>query len=172
MSDAPAENPSPRQRLAMLNIMVDFNHKLLSAHDLETVEENLFEAIALVTGAEQCVLVLVNEQPMHCRMASAENPQEITEIEAPADCPVLQVIKDRTQVLWNKDGPPRRPPLPCPAIGGRLSHYIGVPLIAGGELVGVIEAVNLAAPANSAEQAELLATIGASAGQAIRNARR
>ena len=159
-----------RRRMADLNIISEYNLRFSSTLDLSAVKQALFEALMMVTGAEVGAILLAHEKEHRCQVYRSAGSDQLP-LNSPIEgCPLVEVMRGARTLHWAAGGSSSWPMPNCAAQVGQVNSYLGMPLMAGGAVIGAVEAINLAVPENLSQQAELLAAIAAPASLAIRNA--
>ncbi|MGB8644312.1 MAG: adenylate/guanylate cyclase domain-containing protein [Anaerolineae bacterium] len=168
MSTDRETNINLRHRLALLNIIADFNLRFSSTLAPSAIERLLFEAVEQVTGAHGCIL-LDDKQHLSCRTHCPEGDFRDNEGEPLSGCPAVQVLHSKSRFIWSKGQANAGDLPPCRARPEGIDSFIGLPLLAGDRVIGAVGANYLQMPESIEQHADLLAAMLAPAGMAFRN---
>lgn len=164
-----SETVELRRRLATQDILIEYTRRFASTLDLSLIRTTLAEVVVQTTGAKQCGIVMLDTL-LHCWSYSPGDGLREREIKAAPGRTLREVFAIRAPLIWCADpGTADDPPRPFIENELVITSYMAIPLFYDRQVIGVVEAFNLAAPENSVQQAELLADIAISAGLALHN---
>lgn len=155
--------------------LAEISRNLASTVDLNILLDRITRAAAHLCSAEAASILLYDETKQQLYFESATNLEEplMRGLIVPVDSSIAGwIVTNREPIIIDDT---RKDPRHFDQIGKATNvtteSLLGVPLIAKGEVIGALEAINKTAGSFSREDQDILMDLGAQAAVAIENAR-
>ena len=169
MDLTPALTPGGEGGGSFLKIVTDFSQAIAASLDLKTTIQSILDNVNRLVPADVMELKVWDDSSQalvpYWIHETDSGSQEVMRV-GQSQFGVLtdQLVKDRQPMLLGNEQ------VALSELTARLHSYLGIPLLAGGELVGTLEAGQLGAASFGEHDLDLLRFISGQAAVAIRNA--
>ncbi len=158
----------------ILRVVTEFSQAIAASLDLETTMQSILDNVSRLVPSDLLELKLWNADdkaliPYHFRQSDTNTGDVIRAVSSQFGSLTDQLVKRRTPIML--EDARAQPEL---TVNGELlavQSYLGIPLIAGGELVGTLEAGQTGGGAFGQHDLNLLYLVSGQAAVAIRNSK-
>ena len=169
MDLAPGLAPGAEGSGSILKVVTDFSQSIAASLDLQNTLYAVLDNVSRLVSADALELKLWDASAQNLvayrfRGVGTGGHALIRAEKSQFGLLTAQMVAGRQPLLLNAD---QLPPEEFPA---RMQSYLGVPLLAGGELVGTLEAGQMGSASFGQHELELLRFVSGQAAVAIRNA--
>jgi len=158
----------------ILRVVTEFSQSIAASLDLETTVQSILDNVSRLVPSDLLELKLWNAEdqvliPYHFRQSDANSSDIIRAATSQFGSLTDQLMKGRTPIML--EDARAQPELAANGELLSIQSYLGIPLIAGGQLVGTLEAGQTGGGAFGLHDLNLLSLVSSQAAVAIRNAK-